>query len=152
MAASTVLYVVVSLTWKPKVFNLDKLLHRGEYEIREEHVIARPQVAKGWRMFGMGREFARRDRVLYILTYVWTGLWTVVFIFGTIFCLTHDVAKEPWLSYWEIFIWVQIVMSAVVIVWFAIGGVRDVRKMMHLLSTRVRDDTDDGMVRTEETS
>ena len=68
------------------------------------------------------------------------------------FCLTHDVGKEPWLSYWEIYIWVQIVMSVVVIVWFAIGGVRDVRKMAHLLATMERDDTDDGMVRSEDES
>ncbi len=95
----------------------------------------------------MGREFARRDRALYILTYCWTGLWTLTFIIGTVICLTQDVGKEPWLTYWKIYIWIQIVMSAVVIVWFSIGGVRDVRAMTRDLATQTRDDSDDGMVR-----
>ena len=150
MVASTFLYILVSLTWKPKAYDLDKLLHRGKYEIKTEHVVVEAQPSRGWRMFGMGSEFATRDRVLYILTYVWTGLWTVTFIFGTVFCLTHDVGTEPWLSYWRVFIWVQIIMSAVVIVWFAIGGIKDVRKMTHQLATMERDDTDDGMVRRED--
>ena len=150
MAASTFLYILVSLTWKPRVYDLDKLLHRGKYEVKQEHVVVEAQPSRGWRMFGMGSEFATRDRVLYILTYVWTGLWTLTFIIGTVFCLTHDVGKEPWLTYWQVYIWVQIVMSAVVIVWFAIGGIKDVRAMTRQLATMERDDADDGMVRRED--
>ena len=95
----------------------------------------------------MGREFSRRDQVLYIATYLWTFLWTATFIAGTIYCLTRRAGNGPWLKYWGIYIWIQIVMSVVVIVWLGIGGYRDVRSMTRQLAVMQRDDADDGMVR-----
>ena len=47
---------------------------------------------EGFRALGMGREFTRGDRALYILTYIWTGLWFLVFVVGTIANLS---AEEP---------------------------------------------------------
>ena len=127
------------------------LLHRGAHVVRgedEEQAGTRP--SRGWRILGVGRDFSRRDRALYVLTWTWTGLWTLVFVVGTVLCLTQDVGQEPWLTYWQAYIYVQIVMSVVVIVWFTLGGVRDVRRMTRELATMDRDDTDDGMVRKAE--
>ena len=150
MGASTLLYILVSLLGKPRVHNLDRLLHRGRYALREELKIEDAAPSRGWRIFGMGREFSRRDKVLYIATYLWTFLWTATFIAGTIYCLTHRAGNGPWLKYWGIYIWIQIVMSVVVIVWLGIGGYRDVRSMMRQLAVMQRDDADDGMVREAE--
>ena len=150
MGASTLLYVLVSLLYKPRVFDLDRLLHRGAHVVRgedEEQVGTRP--SRGWRILGVGRGFSRRDRALYVLTWTWTGLWTLTFVIGTVIGLTQDIGKDPWLTYWEVYIWIQIAMSAVVIVWFTIGGIRDVRYMTRTLATMERDPTDDGMVRRE---
>jgi hypothetical protein len=44
------------------------------------------------------------------------------------------------------FILINIVVSALVIVWFAIGGTRDLKDMLHRLSTMTRDHKDDGFV------
>jgi SSS family solute:Na+ symporter len=149
MAASTVVYVLVSLLVRPRVYDLDRLLHRGKHAIRDERVVVEERPKLGWRLFGMGQEFTRRDKALYIATYAWTFLQILVFIVGTIYSLTHDVGNGPWLTYWRIYIWVNVVLSVVVIGWFTVGGVRDVRRMTRALATMERDETDDGMVQRE---
>ncbi len=42
--------------------------------------------------------------------------------------------------------WVQTGAAFVVVIWFAIGGVRDIRRMLTRLAETGRDDTDDGWV------
>ena len=32
------------------------------------------------RFFLMGEEFTKTDKIIYLLNYAWTGLWTIVFI------------------------------------------------------------------------
>jgi len=101
------------------------------------------------RLLGMGREFAPRDRAVYLLTYAWTFLQIAVFAVGTVWSLTGEVGDGTWLVYWEVFVAVQVVLSAVVILWFTIGGARDIGKMVRALSTSARDERDDGRVREE---
>ena len=98
-------------------------------------------------MLGMGKEFTRGDRILYILTYIWSLSWILTFIVGTIYCLGADVGRDAWATYWQVFIWIQVVMAVVVIIWFGIGGLRDVQTMARKLAVAERDSTDDGMVR-----
>ncbi len=82
MGASICVFTVLSLT-SGRRFNLDKLLHRGKYEVPGEKEIVTKNVGLGWRIFAMGPEFTRGDKALYIGTYVWTGLNILVFIIGT---------------------------------------------------------------------
>lgn len=89
MSASTLLYIVISLLSRRTPYDLDKLLHRGRYAIEGESTVVTKAPGRGWRMLGMGREFTRGDRVIYIASYCWTGLCTLVFIVGTIYNLTH---------------------------------------------------------------
>ena len=44
-------------------------------------------------------------------------------------------------------IWIYISVSIVVLVWFTIGGFKDVREMIARLSVMKRDDEDTGVVR-----
>ncbi len=157
MACSAVLYVLVSLLYKPREFDLDRLLHRGPHAIAGETTVEDPAPSRGWRMLGMGREFSRRDRALYVLTYTWTAAWTIVFIIGTSWFLTRRVTHgnwggydSVWIRYWEIYLWIQIGISAVVVIWFGIGGLSDLRSMIRQLATMERDPNDDGRVRDDE--
>jgi len=149
MGASIVVYVVFSLA-HPRVFDLDRLLHRGKHEIEGERVVVTENVGIGWRIFAMGPEFTRGDRAIYIVTYAWTFLNIAVFAVGTAINLTRDVSSEAWLAYWEIYVWVNVSLACVVILWFGIGGIRDIRRMLAMLATRDRDRGDDGFVREEE--
>ena len=149
MASSIYWYVGLSLV-RPRKFNLDRLLHRGEYEIPGEKTIVTKHVAIGWRIFAMGSEFTRGDRALYIVTYAWIFLQIVVFGVGTTINLTSEVSSEAWLAYWEIYVWVNVCLACVVVLWFGTGGIIDIRKMLRRLATRVRDASDDGFVRRDE--
>jgi len=102
--------------------------------------------ARGWRMLGMGREFTPGDKVIYIASYTWIGIWTVIFVAGTIYNLTHDVADTAWMEYWKIQTIIYGVISAVVLVWFSVGGVKDMREMFRALGSAHRDDSDDGFI------
>ena len=83
MALSSVVYVVVSLlTGRGKAFDMDKMLHRGEYLVKEEYTVVDAVPVKGWKVLGMGREFTRWDKVIYVATYAWTASWVVVFVVG----------------------------------------------------------------------
>jgi SSS family solute:Na+ symporter len=94
----------------------------------------------------MGSEFSRGDRVIYIATYVWTGLWTLVFIVGTIYNLSHEVADALWIRFWRFYVELQAVLALGVVVWFCVGGIRDMRGMFGRLRIAERDSQDDGRV------
>jgi len=137
---------VVSLLGGRRAFDMDKMLHRGQYAIKEETNVIDDVPVKGWRILGMGKEFTRGDKIIYIGAYAWTFAWTLVFVIGSYFNLTSEVSDVAWMSFWRTFILINIVVSALVILWFAIGGTRDLKDMLHRLSTMTRDHKDDGFV------
>ncbi len=128
------------------VCDLDRLLHRGAYVIADETRIVEPAPARRMKLLGMGREFTRGDRLIYLLTYAWTFSWVIVFALGTFFSLRRGVSDATWIEFWEIYVYVQIVASVLIVTWFAVGGVRDIRVMFQLLDEMKRDHADDGFV------
>jgi SSS family solute:Na+ symporter len=148
MAASVVAYVSVSLLGKRSEFDLESLLHRGHREREEGGGLAEDPPSRGLKMLGMGREFSKTDKGIYVLTYAMIAGWTLVFLVGTVFNLTHDVADNVWARFWQVYVYIQLFISVAIVVWFTIGGVRDLRDMLRRLDVMERDDTDDGLVRS----
>ncbi|MGZ5497769.1 MAG: sodium:solute symporter family transporter, partial [Candidatus Aminicenantales bacterium] len=147
MAASSVVYVVVSLvTGRHKAFDMDKMLHRGKYLIREEYTVIDAVPVKGWKVLGMGREFTAWDKVIYVATYAWTASWVVVFVVGTILNLTSEVSTAAWLGFWKTYTMIYLVVSIFVIVWFSIGGIINLKEMIATLKVMTRDHSDQGFV------
>jgi len=148
MVLSSVVYVLVSLaTGRGKhAFDMDRMLHRGRYLIREEYKIVDEAPVKGWKVLGMGREFTPFDKVIYIATYAWTFSWVVVFVVGTVLNLTGSVGNAAWMGFWKTYVWIYLAVSVVVIVWFSTGGLINLRDMIKALKTMTRDHTDDGFV------
>ncbi len=101
MFASTLFYIAVSLLSRRDSFDMDRLLHRGEHAIEGEMVVVKEAPSRGWKLLGMGREFTRGDRIIYIASYCWTGLWTLVFIFGTIWNIAHRDPADDYLDFDE---------------------------------------------------
>ncbi|MBC8478303.1 sodium:solute symporter [bacterium] len=147
MLGSSVLYVIISLLSRREPFNLDRLLKRGDYAVAGEMKIVRQQPEKGWRLLGMGREFTRGDKFIYLINYIWTGAWTIVFITGTIYNLHHDVTDETWMQFWRIFLVIHLVMTVISIIWFTTGGFIDLKRMIRRLQTMNRDHQDDGFIK-----
>jgi SSS family solute:Na+ symporter len=145
MGASAALYVLVSLLGSRRAFDLDKLLHRGRYDAAHETTVVNAAPSRGLRMLGMGKEFTRGDRIIFIASYAQTAFWVLVFIVGTIYNLHHDVPDEAWAQFWKFYFVVQLVVSIFVIVWFSIGGFKDVSAMLGRLRVMQRDADDDGV-------
>ena len=178
MLGSGIAYVVASLLSPRPEVDLDQLLHRGKWAVvgeapvgssagsraaRESGSSEKPgttpgagsgqsggRVARGWRMLFMDEQFSRGDRILYVATYAWTLAWFAIFVGGTIWNLTHDVPGETWARFWKVYFFIQLGVSAFVVVWFGIGGFKDVRTMLRLLGDPDRDEADDGVVRKED--
>ncbi len=146
MGLSAITYIVISLNSKTEPFNLDKLLNRGKYEIEGEAKIVNEDIQLGWKIFLMGPEFTKTDKIIYILNYAWTGLWTLVFFIGTVYNLYNDVSNVAWMSFWKTYLYVHVTVSIFIIFWFTIGGIRDLKDMISRLKTEYRDHQDDGWV------
>ena len=146
MASSSISYIAVSLLFPKKPVNMDKLLNRGKYSIDGEVNIVDEEVKIGWKIFGMGKEFTKNDKLIYILNYAWTGLWTLVFIIGTVYNLSNPVSDDAWMRFWEYYIYIHLVLSGIVLVWFTLGGFIDLKSMITSLQSEVRDHGDDGWV------
>jgi solute:Na+ symporter, SSS family len=147
MGASLLVYALVSLLGPRRDFNLDRLLHRGRWQIAADRVEGDGLVSRAARLLLFTPEFSRRDKIFYVMTYCWTFSWFTIFVVGTIYNLTHDVADASWSRFWRWFMGVQFTMAGVVLVWFTIGGLRDLRRMFARLRETELDPDDDGIVR-----
>jgi SSS family solute:Na+ symporter len=147
MGASLLIFALVSLVWRPRSFDLDRLLHRGTHAVREDIVVGDAIPERGWKILGITREFTRGDRFIYVANYAWSIGWFLVFVIGTIHNLRHDVADHSWMRFWKIYLGIHISLAVVSFVWFTTGGMLDLRELIRRLRTRVRDETDDGFVR-----
>ncbi len=154
MAIASSAYVVGSMVSRTS-FNLDKLLHRGAFAIQDDQVqIDEPPSvhARLWKLFGMGKEFTMKDKILVVITYAWTFSWTAFFIVITLLhfiFMTFGIpsfADSWWIEFWEIYIWLNLGIGLVVTIWFSIGGTRDLLYMFKKLSSTERDDSDNGFV------
>jgi SSS family solute:Na+ symporter len=148
MALSSLVYILVSLATggRTRMFDMDRLLHRGAYLVSKEYTVVEESPTKGWKVLGMGKEFTAADRVIYLATYAWTFLWSAVFVAGTIYNFTHEVGNGPWMSFWKAYVWIYLVTSVIVVCWFAVGGLRNLRDMVRALRTMDRDHADSGFV------
>ena len=146
MGISALSYIIVSLIGKKEPYNMDKLLNRGKYAISGEVEIINDIPDRGWKMLGIGKEFTKTDKLIYVVNYLWTGIWTLTFIIGTIYNLSHDVSNDAWMTFWKYYLVIQIGMALISIVWFTWGGYRDLRVMLKKLKYDERDHSDDGWV------
>ncbi len=146
MVASMAIYAIVSLINKGQEFNLEKLLHRGKYAIEGEHRVVSEKIPLFQRLMGMGKEFSLGDKLIYLVTYCWIFSWAAVFVIGTVYYYVVGISDEQWMAFWKIYLYINLAVAIIVVVWFAIGGFRDIRKMLRDLKYMQRDDRDDGFV------
>ena len=146
MGASALVYVAISLL-APRPFDLDALLKRKDDVKHKESVVLAKRGWRTWLKLGLDNpEFTPRDKALYVLSYIWTGVQLSLFIIGTTIALTIGIDKGFWLEFWKVYVLVLLALSVVVIVWFTIGGLKDLRKMTAALKSMQRDHEDDGQV------
>jgi Na+/proline symporter len=143
-------YIALSLVeWlvqKRPAFNMDKLLHRGEYAIQGEHEKEIKKPPTGIRAILPSVEFTKSDKFIYYAKLVWSLVWFVIFVVISFYNLAFDVPDSAWATFWTWKICIVLVIGIGTTIWFFIGGVHDIRDMMITLKTVKRNVLDDGMV------
>jgi len=146
--ACIAVYAFVSLVFGRKKFNLDRMLHRGQYTVQDDTVKGDEGVAAHWRWLGVGKEFTRWDKIIYLGSVFWVFAWGILFLGVTAYhYFVSEISDAAWTSFWHVIVWLSLLLAVAVTAWFLIGGMRDLKDMFHLLRTRERNDDDDGTVR-----
>jgi Na+/proline symporter len=144
-------YVIGSLVTQRKPFNLDRLLHRGAYDL--EHEFKEPfkwtfhNAIK--KLVGITPEFTLGDKIISwsIFGYAIVYKFGICFIGVGIWNFFSPWSNEWWSTYFFITsLVVTAVLGIVSTVWFLIGGIVDLRKLFHDLASRIDNPLDNGMV------
>ncbi|MBO5722033.1 MAG: hypothetical protein J6S19_02855 [Lentisphaeria bacterium] len=151
MIVTLILYITVSKLTCKELFNLDRMLHRGKYDIEYKREMKSTWTWKNFynKLIGITPEYTTGDKVIawsyfvYSFIYRFGGTFVVVVIWNLI---------SPWpVEYWGwyfliVFLCVPGVMAAVTAVWFGIGGAVDLYRMFRDLERREINELDDGRV------
>jgi hypothetical protein len=152
MASAIAVYVGVSLVMPEKPFDLDRMLFRGKYrallpeserDFRQERAGELP----AWmEKIGFSREYSRADTWITAITVLWPLAFTLLFVVGTVYAVTIGISPESWLAFWQYWTWLVFGAGCVIVVWFTIGGFRDLKRMYAHLEKYRADARDDGAV------
>ena len=152
MILSVIGYVGGSyLTYKP--YNLDKLLHRGEYADGPKN-ISEPWTLRNIfsKLIGITPEYTKGDRIIAYSVFAYSFVYGVILIFVAIVIWN---AFWPWPnSWWTVKFYitsliVPAIIGVVSTVWFMWGGIKDSRQLFIDLKNRVEDPDDNGQVSEE---
>lgn len=140
-------YVIVSLLTCREDFNLDRMLHRGQYG-ESLTPIASSRPANHWsRLIGIDDDFTRSDKWIAGGLFFWGVFWFCVVVVGCIWNFFSPWPNSVWLTYWHITgIGIPFFICFVVGIWFTWGGLRDMRSLFRRLREEKIDLHDDGTV------
>ncbi len=143
-------YIIGSyLTYKP--YNLDKLLHRGEYADGEEQPIKEKWTLRNAfsKIIGITPEYTRGDKVIAYSVFGYSVVYSVLIIFVAIVIWN---LFDPWpKSWWTVKFYITTllipgIVGVISTVWFLIGGIHDARQLFIDLEKRVEDPDDNGQI------
>jgi len=144
------IYVLVSLLTSRKDFNLDRMLHRGEYALQdsgENQVVSAKHLPAWSRLLGFDDRFSPADKWIAGLLLGWSIFWFSMVVIGSICHVISPWSTSTWLSYWHVTgIVVPIIISLVTAIWFTWGGARDIRSLFEHLKKEKICHLDDGRV------
>ena len=149
MIVSSLLYIGISMFGKRSEFNIDRMLHRGKYALKEDDKEAGDTIfGRILEKIGIESTFNRKDKLTYAFCIFFPLAFIALFVIGTIYNLfiNREVSDESWMRFWYIWIIVVICVFIIVTVWLIIGGLKDLKEMFRRLRTIKRDDLDDGTV------
>jgi SSS family solute:Na+ symporter len=150
MVAAVIVYVIVSLITCREPFNMDRMLHRGEYAVENKNIERTSGSKRRFSLsvfLGFDEQFTRSDKLLSWSVFIWTMLNFAIFIFVIIANFFSSWSNKAWADYFFVFsIVVPLIIGAITSVWFTIGGTWDLRRMFQRLKEQKRNDLDDGRV------
>ena len=148
---SLTIYLVVSKLTCKEPFNLDRMLHRGKYNLDNLN-----QAKSAWslktvcgKLIGITPEYSFWDRVIARSLFVYSIIYRFLgaFVFIVIWNLFHRWPLEWWSGYFLVTsLIVPGIVTVIVAFWFGIGSVIDMRALFRDLKTRKINFLDNGMV------
>ena len=143
------IFVLVSLM-SNESFNMDKLLHRGKYQVEklDEDVLMHTTWYE--KLFGITKGFEKKDKPLAYLIVGWFLFWLLVFLVVTPYAAQNGgtgISEAGWLSFWKVYMVILFVMAVGTTIWFSYGSTRDIINLFSALKKDQADDSDDGFVR-----
>ncbi len=151
MVLGTIGYVAGSLLTYRKPYNLDRLLHRGEYNIDGVEEIKSAWTLKSTfgKLIGITPDYTRGDKAIAygVFVYVFIYQLGLAFLLVVIWNAISPWPKAWWGSYYFI---IYLVMTPIIglisSVWFTWGGIRDILRLFKDLAKREDNPLDDGRV------
>ena len=148
------LYIGVSLLTRRAPFNLDRMLHRGEYDVEGDHRSAAAAASRPFRsvfakLIGITPEYTKGDRIIAWSVFLYNFVYSFLgaFVFVVVYNRFSPWPMEWWGRYFfVVFLLVPGMVAAVSTVWFMIGGLIDLRRLFRDLRARVVNPLDDGRV------
>ncbi len=138
------------------LFNLDKLLHRGEYaDDVERERLAKAKAKKVsilGRIVGIDGEYTLGDKIIAWSVFAYSICYRLVITFAIVLLWNSFSAwPKPWWGtyYYVTSLIIPIIVGCVSTVWFMWGGIRDSRRLFKDLEARVTDASDNGFVRRD---
>lgn len=164
MVLSVIAYIAASYIaikcFGVKLYNLDKLLHRGEYA--DEETIKQLQsqsqqrkVSIISRLVGITKEYTRGDRLIAWSVFVYTIIYKIVFCFIVVIIVNNyliakngtGLSPKFWGNY---YFYTNLLIPAVIgvltTVWFMWGGIKDGIQLFKDLQNRTEDLSDNGWI------
>ncbi len=146
-----ILYIVVSKLTCKEPFNLDRMLHRGKYDVDGNHKPRDPWTIKTVfkKIIGITPEFTTGDKVIAWSFFGFSFVYHFLFTFVAVLIWN---AFSPWpIKWWGwYFFVVQLLIPGIVAIistfWFGIGGVVDMRRLFRDLKKREVNHLDNGVV------
>jgi SSS family solute:Na+ symporter len=145
-------YVTVSLLTPREAFDLDRMLHRGRYAPPGEPVVVPLPLRERFRVKNILQfdvNFTFSDKLVSGGIFWWAMFLLVVNVVVSVWNLfVYDWPISWWSKYWLVAgVGVPFVIALATLVWFGVGGIKDIFIFFHDLRTMDRDVHDNGTVR-----
>ncbi len=145
-------YVAGSLLTCKEPFNLERMLHRGIYDLEG----SKKDLKTSWtwrsvwsKIIGITPEYTKWDKVIAWSVVAYSLGWGVVVSFlGVIVWNMIQPWSTQWWNWYYFINWfvVVLVIGLISTVWFVPCGIRDLRRMYRDLAVRKENDLDNGQV------
>lgn len=143
-------YVGISLfEWlmlRKPAFNINRMLHRGQYAIKGEHTGGVTLPPTGLKALLPTKEFSGTDRILFWVMFCWSGFWSLFTVGVTFYHFVWGTTEEWWQSYWYYYLWFHVVLGTGTTIWFLFGGLSNIKDLFRTLRIAERNSVDDGRV------
>ncbi len=141
MLACILSYVTVSLCVRPRIFPLEKMLHR------EENATRKSPVWNFQRLLTITPDYTKGDRFLAYLTLGWNFYNVGVFLVIVLWNAVSPWSERAWMHWFYYYtIGLALLIGTVTTVWFTWGGSRDLLRLLRRLREAKENAADDGRV------